>query len=83
LLQSSADTYRVLGVISLILACLSIAGGILLAVLRQEFVALPFAIIFGIVMTGTAVVLFNRATMIRLQAELALATRDIARNSFR
>ncbi|HEY7089441.1 MAG TPA: hypothetical protein VH518_15190 [Tepidisphaeraceae bacterium] len=84
LLRRSAVTMQVLGWFCAIFAALALCGGMLGLILfysvPQELGAtIPLTLFFA----AAAIVLFNRATMFRLQAELALATRDIARNSFR
>jgi hypothetical protein len=84
LLKSSASTYAFMAFAAYALAVLCVVGSILAVVMNQAKTdIIATALISAVALFAVGIGLQNRATMIRLQAELALATRDIARNSFK
>jgi hypothetical protein len=72
-----------LGIVNVIIAVLIICGTFVVAASNNRADLIVPGIMLGFGVLLSSFVLFNRATMLRLQAELALATRDIARNSFK
>lgn len=82
LLTRSARSYDTLGILAYAAAGLSVFAGIVGAAsgVGSQFIS---GLVFGISFAIAGVVLRHRAIHLRLLAELSLAMRDMARNSFR